>query len=658
MSAVPRRSRGRPSVRAFGTPRPQECPVEATPEPSDPLAVIALVAEEHRQAGLESLPLQPAGRRPADPRAASLDKSAPAGWDDVDRRRRTGRTGGLGVAGGDAGPSIGPRHVAGQPPPAGDVYHLDRATCFAEIRIASHASASSAYTALLGRATVSVILGIAENLHDSCVSFIVDGKVAIHLEVERVLRTKRAVFSTGAQVAAIASWLQARRALPDPDAIAVVRHAVEPLTEDAILGLRSRYPKAQVRDFEHLDCHAALAELSGLPTAHVLALDGGGDRRVEWGQPNALVRHWRPGTWEAPRLLSSAQLGIDGRAWAILSFALFGDVHAAGKVMGLAAYGGPDDSANERVHKLIAESLDWRYDQAALVGMVVNLQLQGFDDRANVAFALQEQFSRALRDFVSSELPPQTPLVMTGGCALNVTTNTVLAASAPTRSVWVPPCPGDEGISLGAAVLGAMELGESVTSPGLPYLGIGRESTVADCDIRSAAEHLARGKVIAIAVDRGEVGPRALGHRSFLALPTVSNKRRVSETMKRREHFRPVAPALRADDAQLWLEAPIDSPFMSFASPATALLREACPGVVHVDGSARHQSVTHAVHPTLARLLDDLASLGVPPVVINTSLNIAGSPISLDESDALATALLAGADGLLADGGFVDLRSP
>ncbi len=82
---------------------------------------------------------------------------------------------------------------------------------------------------------------------------------------------------------------------------------------------------------------------------------------------------------------------------------------------------------------------------------------------------------------------------------------------------------------------------------------------------------------------------------------------------------------------------------------------EHCPGVVHVDGTARHQTVDHGQHPNVAALLDALADLSVPPVLINTSLNTNGLPICLDTSDAVSTALEAGAHAILLPSGLVPL---
>ncbi len=481
----------------------------------------------------------------------------------------------------------------------------------------------------------------------------------VHLELERVLRRKRATFSSVEEAVALLAWAVRACGVEPPAAVGIVRHAVEPMTGRLIEGLIARYPGASVISFEHLDCHAAIAGTTAAASAEVLAIDGGGDRRVGWGEPNAVLHRWPVEDGGAPRLLTAYDLPVDGRAWAVVSHALFGDVHAAGKTMGLAAYGRTSERAAAAVDALIHKSLHWRYDDTTLDALARELPVDTFEARANIAYALQEAFSAALLrlvDLVSAT--PGRQLVLTGGCALNVTANSVISRLITSRSgsVWVPPCPGDEGISMGAALLAAASVGEPVNTVDLPFLGAGSAPLSAEAEFRQAAELLARGAVVVTAVGRAEIGPRALGNRSFLALPSTANKRRVSEQMKGREAFRPVAPAVRAADASRWLADPIESPFMSFASPVTEALAEAGPGVVHVDGTARHQSVHPSMHPVLHTLLDHLADLGVPPVLINTSLNRRGHPICLDASDALATAIATGADGILTADGLTRLR--
>jgi len=504
--------------------------------------------------------------------------------------------------------------------------------------------------------TITTIVGIAENLHDSCLTVISDGQVELHLELERLTRRKRATFSSADQVVSLVAWALGRAGVCDPDGIGVARHAVEPHSPAIIEGLRSRYRHASIESFDHLECHSAYRQVSPFAAGAALALDGGGDRRIAWGEPNATLSFFSECGDSAETLLGAYELPVDGRAWAIASYALFGDVHVAGKTMGLAAYGEADQDCDDAISSLLAASLEWRYDRSSLETLAGPLRSDCFARRANLAYSLQRQFTDAVEMLVSTRVPPRCPLVLVGGCALNVTANTRLALTPEPRPVWVPPCPGDEGLSLGAALACNARLGASPVRADFPFLGLGPAGQPPAAAYRQAAECLAGGGVVAAAAGRGEVGPRALGNRSLLALPTRANRVRISEEMKHREPFRPVAPAFREADITTWLSEPLPSPFMSFAGEATSALIDAAPGTVHVDGSARHQTTSWATHPCLAALLDQLADMSIPPVVINTSLNMAGRPICLDESDALSVAIDVGAEGFLSSNGFTRLR--
>lgn len=504
---------------------------------------------------------------------------------------------------------------------------------------------------------MSTIIGIAENQHDSCISVLRNGAVDVHVELERVTGIKRAKFRDNQQILGLLNWIVRTRDITKVDAVAIVRHTVQHSKSELVRLLGEAFEDAEILWFEHLEAHSAFAAVSGARDVLSIALDGGGDRRVGVAQPSAAVERWVDGRPFDGRMLERAELPVDGRAWLILSQALFNDEHAAGKVMGLAAYGSLSDRAEDAIATMVADSLSWRYDTPTRDTLAGSLGLTSLRDKADAAYALQKMFTAAMTRLVTDLAPGSAQVVLTGGCALNVITNTALAAlPAVEGRLWVPPCPGDEGISLGAAVRAAAVLGEAVPELSSPFLGVGDAGSPRPEAIRQAAEDLARGRVVISAVGRSEVGPRALGNRSFLALPSVENKVRISEHMKRRESFRPVAPAFRAKDADLWLESPVASPFMSFAGVATTAMTESCPGVVHVDGTARHQTVEPHIHPVLSALLDELADMGVAPVLINTSLNTAGRPICRDGSESLATALGVGADSILLSSGLVRLR--
>ena len=134
--------------------------------------------------------------------------------------------------------------------------------------------------------------------------------------------------------------------------------------------------------------------------------------------------------------------------------------------------------------------------------------------------------------------------------------------------------------------------------------------------------------------DQNVAGPR-LGHRSLLASATrAANTERLNE-VKGREQFRPVAPMVLAERAPELFEGPMPSPYMLFTHRVRPEWRERIPAALHVDGSARIQTVDRATEPLVAAMLESVERRTGVPVVINTSLNTAGRPMVDDPRDAL-----------------------
>jgi carbamoyltransferase len=202
---------------------------------------------------------------------------------------------------------------------------------------------------------------------------------------------------------------------------------------------------------------------------------------------------------------------------------------------------------------------------------------------------------------------------------------------------------------MGAALHVARELDEPVRPMRTPALGrqwdedelAGRLRTAAVAFERPAdlgdavAEIIAGDGVVAWFQGRSEWGPRALGHRSLLAnAGRADNLQRLND-IKGREQFRPVAPMVLLERAGDIFDGPLPSPHMLFTHRVRSGWRERIPAVVHVDGTARAQTVDRAEEPLVAHLLDCMERRTGVPVVVNTSLNTAGRPMVDDPRDAL-----------------------
>ncbi|HEY5170138.1 MAG TPA: carbamoyltransferase C-terminal domain-containing protein, partial [Acidimicrobiia bacterium] len=136
----------------------------------------------------------------------------------------------------------------------------------------------------------------------------------------------------------------------------------------------------------------------------------------------------------------------------------------------------------------------------------------------------------------------------------------------------------------------------------------------------------------------GEFGPRALGHRSILADPrTRASKERLDSEIKRREWFRPYAPSVLAEHADEYFEmpGPGPSPYMLLAVNTRVAVRDKIPAIVHVDGTARVQTVTRDIEPLYHRLISRFHEITGVPLVLNTSFNGYGEPMVETPADAI-----------------------
>jgi carbamoyltransferase len=273
-------------------------------------------------------------------------------------------------------------------------------------------------------------------------------------------------------------------------------------------------------------------------------------------------------------------------------------------------------------------------------------------EQADLAASVQTRLEEVLLD-LAGWLHDQTgdrALTMAGGVALNCVANSRLAEEGPFDHIWVQPAAGDAGTALGAALHVAHAMGDSVHPMHTAALGrdwsdddleawlvnaqvvYERPADVAD----AVAEVLAANGVVAWFEGRSEYGPRALGHRSLLADPRHAENLERLNRVKGREQFRPVAPMVLADRAaDIFERGPLPSPFMLFVHDVRPEWRDRIPAVVHVDGTARAQTVDRDEEPLVARMLDSFERRTGVPIVVNTSLNTAGRPMVDDPRDAL-----------------------
>jgi carbamoyltransferase len=217
-------------------------------------------------------------------------------------------------------------------------------------------------------------------------------------------------------------------------------------------------------------------------------------------------------------------------------------------------------------------------------------------------------------------------LVYMGGVALNCLANRKLGDYF--ENIWIMPCPGDAGSSLGAA---ALAYGRRINWNNA-YLG---HDISGDYPVDSIIDHLLSDKIVGVASGRAEFGPRALGNRSLLADPRGADiKDRVNE-IKRRQQFRPFAPVILEEHVDQYFVMPrgwSDSRYMQIVGVCRS--PDLYPAIVHHDGTSRIQTVPRD-GSGIRSLLEKWYALTGCPMLLNTSLNIKGQPMVNTEQDAL-----------------------
>lgn len=257
-------------------------------------------------------------------------------------------------------------------------------------------------------------------------------------------------------------------------------------------------------------------------------------------------------------------------------------------------------------------------------------------------------------------------LCIAGGVGLNCVGNGVLQRESPFEQVWVQPAAGDAGSAIGAAQFVWYQLLNKRRTPKEFRAGLGtvvptnipgelKELGVTDCASLAddevtlqTAQLLAEGKTVGWFQGRSEFGPRALGNRSILASPSKNGMRdHLNQSIKRREMFRPFAPVVLAKRCAHWFKLEHESPFMLFAGQVIEEQRSRIKEVVHVDGSARIQTVTSEQNHRLFQLIHAFEKLTGCPVLLNTSFNLRGQPIVDNVQDAVQCFLDSGLDALV-----------
>lgn len=251
---------------------------------------------------------------------------------------------------------------------------------------------------------------------------------------------------------------------------------------------------------------------------------------------------------------------------------------------------------------------------------------------------LVESIGRKVKDYPGY----QRNLCFAGGCALNIKWNSALRESKLFEGVWVPPFPNDAGSAIGTACCemvnqGTRSLAWNVYSgPALRVSGMDQGWQAAECSVEELARMLHEaGEPVVVLNGRAELGPRALGNRSILAPATDFGMKQLLNTIKVREHYRPVAPICLEQDAPAIFDPGSPDPFMLYDHLVRPDWLAKIPAVCHLDQTARLQTVNAADNPVIYELLTRYKALSGIPLLCNTSANFKGKGFFPDAESAM-----------------------
>ncbi|MGQ0455977.1 MAG: carbamoyltransferase family protein [Hyphomicrobium sp.] len=362
-----------------------------------------------------------------------------------------------------------------------------------------------------------------------------------------------------------------------------------------------------------------------------------------------------------------------GAMYSRVSSYIFADWNKCGEVMGLAPYGRPNafrpliavvdgelefpawDKSFDR--PWFPEDEDWEKSDSRKHWEDMAWRIQ--DDAEKVLLAR----ARWLRETTGA-----TNLCIAGGVGLNCVANGKLMRESGFKNIWIQPAAGDDGVAIGCAYYGRLALQKKPREHVIDHAFFGVDYSAAEVRktaallrykletkttesadiVADAARLLADGKTLGWFQGRSEFGPRSLGNRSILADPRKAEMKDIlNKRVKHRQAFRPFAPIVLAERAPEIFEGAEESPYMLLAKRVLPEWRDRIPAIVHVDGTARVQTVRANQNPRLHALLKAFEALTGVPVLINTSFNVKGEPIVETPEDALDCFTSTGLDVLV-----------
>jgi len=284
-------------------------------------------------------------------------------------------------------------------------------------------------------------------------------------------------------------------------------------------------------------------------------------------------------------------------------------------LMGMAAYG--QACYSNQLHEIAQDNLHAGIDPEFLSGA------QNEDIAASAQVVCEEMIYNVMRR--ARSFAWSTNLVYSGGVALNCLANRNLGEYF--EKIWIMPCPGDSGSSLGAAALaygGRLQFDHA-------YLG---HDIGGPYPVDAVLHSLLDDRICGVASGKAEFGPRALGNRSLLADPRGTDIKDLVNAIKRRQQFRPFAPVIMEEHVDQYFDMPGGFCNTGYMQVVGRCRRpDLYPAITHHDGTSRIQTVPKR-NRGIRQVLEAWYAATGCPMLLNTSLNIRGEPMVNDRRDA------------------------
>lgn len=504
----------------------------------------------------------------------------------------------------------------------------------------------------------NVFCSMAFNYHDSSVSFAVGNKVVLVLEAERVFREKKKVCTRdemeylvryglillGKNIEEVGYWSMTtfnNPYLENDDIIDVKEKKIRDPHWRKVHFLGS---KRDVLITNHHVSHAGIYLSTKYKSAVIISCDGGGDINPVTNN-NECVAVFRG---DGNRILKQhlpLEKFVTGKTYGTCSAFIFGsELHSRnpseGKLMALSGFGNVRDEyygfLEENFEKI--EKADYSKVLKVLEGSLLKgLQGQAVrqtNDSKDFAATVQKFFmDKRLENIglILKEIPSnEEAMILTGGASLNLDLNTKVMENHPGFKHFVAPCCDDTGQSLGSLCILISEVLNERPLVDLPYLGEGVEEYNHDLEtLNKAVDLLLKDGILILHNGKSEIGPRALGNRSFIARPDrLEVKIKLSEKVKQRESYRPVAPVVLEDRVNEYFVGPRRSPYMLYRYEIIESQKDKLIGAVHIDNSARVQTVNQSENKFLYNLIKTFGERTGIYALLNTSLNLRGEPLT------------------------------